>query len=283
MKKSLSIIVLLSIGILCTSCYSGRNTITSLETDVPVTEGITDTSLTTVTETMLQTSETTTITSETTAETTAGLPDDLLEGLPEFSKEEIYNQIAWKVLLGWAMTCDSSIAHQCYCRENSEFNDVMRLEIVMNSHLRGRNDQEHNNYTIFDNVRNCPNFGSNAREISPRYLAEMMSILFDVEISESEIVDVFSDSTGEMMANYDIGINRVVLEQYVINEYPYEPWYNIVDFDDNSFTCDFFYCDGEIDGEVVILQDICRLEVSVDWDESYPLGFIITDIDVNDI
>ena len=56
MKKSLSIIVLLSIGILCTYCYSGRNTITSLETDVPVTEGITDTSLTTVTETMLQTS-----------------------------------------------------------------------------------------------------------------------------------------------------------------------------------------------------------------------------------
>ena len=107
---------------------------------------------------------------------------------------------------------------------------------------------------------------------------------FDVEISEAEIAELLSDEEDiyNYTAEYDVNHNCIVrIPMSFI--FPYNPNYEITEFDDDSFTCNFYYNDDSIDGERVILQNTCQMTVSIDWNENYPLGFIITDIDVNDI
>ena len=77
MKKILSIIVLLSICLACTSCKENENDVVgSLETENSITETISETTTAVATETTTQTSVITT--SETTVETTIEIPTTFL-------------------------------------------------------------------------------------------------------------------------------------------------------------------------------------------------------------
>ena len=284
MKKILSIIVLLSICLACTSCKENENDVVgSLETENSITETISETTTAVATETTTQTSVITT--SETTVETTIEIPRDYLNGLPEFTKEEIYNTLASDLLRLWPACRDYPETHDCYCRELSEFNTVMQLEIIAESYLvRFHNNQEHGFYSVLDNCYYKPNYGSSSENISLQYLVDMMKVLFDVEISEAEIAELLSDeeNTHNYTAEYDSNLD-IIARTPILFDYPYNPNYEITEFDDDSFTCSFYYNDDSIDGERVILQNTCQMTVSIDWNENYPLGFIITDIDVNDI
>lgn len=284
MKKTLSIIVLLSICLACTSCKVNENDVVgSLETENSITETISETTTTVATETTTQTSVTTT--SETTVETTIEIPRDYLNGLPEFTKEEIYNTLASDLLRLWPAYRDYPETHDCYCRERYEFNTMMQLEIISVSYLViTENWQEYGFYSVLDNCYYKPNYGSSSENISLQYLVDMMKVLFDVEISEAEIAELLSDEEDiyNYTAEYDVNHNCIVrIPMSFI--FPYNPNYEITEFDDDSFTCNFYYNDDSIDGERVILQNTCQMTVSIDWNVNYPLGFIITDIDVNDI
>ena len=287
MKKRNLIVLLLCISILLSGCNSVEDsTISSVSsfatsdttTSIEVSETPSDSSLTT-TETTTETS----ITYESYA---------IPEGL---SREEIYWDVWYELLYWWSEIYYFDNDEGIYLREYSDFDETMMLELLF---VGGASLYSPANLSGRPNIFDYCHMAEGQTSID--YTIQAMHFLFGCDISREQIEELLSVSEGDLYcAQYDESTNSLRGEytwwadiEFEItdtnvenNDFDYMTNCSIVSSDDTSCTYDVYWTpisSGERlpNGRLAPVRDIATITVTFDFDESYDLGFIITDIQV---
>ena len=241
-------------------------------------------------------SETSNISSETTPSTsreTEASVTYLSFSVPGgLTREEMYWDVGQELLLGWSRLYYLDIDRHVYIREYTELNETMMLEMVLESRL-----YQSNIAGARPNVfENCHCVGRNLID----YTILAMSFLFGQEISENQIEELLSrssnefysiyyDDTADSLHNEVVDIREIGAEITDTNvaedNYDFVPDCSILSSDDTSCTYDVYWVPGSSgehlpNGRFAPVRDIATITVTFDFDDSYDLGFIITDIQV---
>ncbi len=285
MRKRYLVVLLLCVFILLSGCNpvesstnsSTSSSATTTTTSNEVTETPTDSSLAT-TEATTETS----ITYESYA---------IPEGL---SRDEIYWDVGRTLLIEWSRYYYLDNDTNIYLREYSEFNETMMLELLyigsslyIPPTLSGRPQ-------IFDYCHIAED------QTSIDFTIQAMHFLFDCEISREQVEELLSASENDVyVAQYNdsssslrFGYVSLMDEEVEItdtnvadNHYDFLTDCSIVCSDETSCTYDVYWVPGSSgehlpNGRFAPVRDIATITVTFDFNDSYDLGFIITDIQV---
>ena len=284
MRNRNCVILLLCISIILSGCNPVEESTNSSASSSATTDTTTSNEVTeTPTDSSLITIETeTSITYE-----SYSIPEGL-------SREEIYEDVGYTLLTGWSryfyIDCDRHI----YLREYSEFSETMMLELLYTALLLYIPPTLSGRSQIFDNCHR------NEGQTSIDYTIQAMRFLFNCEISREQIEELLSASEDDSYtAQYDESTSSLIREYSSLrdieveitdtnvenNDYDFVTDCSIVSSDDTSCTYDVYWTPGSsgehlTNGRLAPVRDIATITVTFDFDESYDLGFIITDIQV---
>ncbi len=284
MRNRNCVILLLCISIILSGCNPVEESTNSSASSSATTDTTTSNEVTeTPTDSSLITIETeTSITYE-----SYSIPEGL-------SREEIYEDVGYKLLTGWSryfyIDCDRHI----YLREYSEFSETMMLELLYTALLLYIPPTLSGRSQIFDNCHR------NEGQTSIDYTIQAMRFLFNCEISREQIEELLSASEDDSYtAQYDESTSSLIREYSSLrdieveitdtnvenNDYDFVTDCSIVSSDDTSCTYDVYWTPGSsgehlTNGRLAPVRDIATITVTFDFDDSYDLGFIITDIQV---
>ncbi|HOO48989.1 MAG: hypothetical protein GXZ12_00065 [Clostridiaceae bacterium] len=284
MRNRNCVILLLCISIILSGCNPVEESTNSSASSSATTDTTTSNEVTeTPTDSSLITIETeTSITYE-----SYSIPEGL-------SREEIYEDVGYTLLTGWSryfyIDCDRHI----YLREYSEFSETMMLELLYTALLLYIPPTLSGRSQIFDNCHR------NEGQTSIDYTIQAMRFLFNCEISREQIEELLSASEDDSYtAQYDESTSSLIREYSSLrdieveitdtnvenNDYDFVTDCSIVSSDDTSCTYDVYWTPGSsgehlTNGRLAPVRDIATITVTFDFDDSYDLGFIITDIQV---
>ena len=284
MRNRNCVILLLCISIILSGCNPVEESTNSSASSSATTDTTTSNEVTeTPTDSSLITIETeTSITYE-----SYSIPEGL-------SREEIYEDVGYTLLTGWSryfyIDCDRHI----YLREYSEFSETMMLELLYTALLLYIPPTLSGRSQIFDNCHR------NEGQTSIDYTIQAMRFLFNCEISREQIEELLSASEDDSYtAQYDESTSSLIREYSSLrdieveitdtnvenNDYDFVTDCSIVSSDDTSCTYDVYWTPGSsgehlTNGRLAPVRDIATITVIFDFDDSYDLGFIITDIQV---
>ncbi len=284
MRNRNCVILLLCISIILSGCNPVEESTNSSASSSATTDTTTSNEVTeTPTDSSLITIETeTSITYE-----SYSIPEGL-------SREEIYEDVGYTLLTGWSryfyIDCDRHI----YLREYSEFSETMMLELLYTALLLYIPPTLSGRPQIFDNCHR------NEGQTSIDYTIQAMRFLFNCEISREQIEELLSASEDDSYtAQYDESTSSLIREYSSLrdieveitdtnvenNDYDFVTDCSIVSSDDTSCTYDVYWTPGSsgehlTNGRLAPVRDIATITVTFDFDDSYDLGFIITDIQV---
>ncbi len=286
MRNRNYVILLLCISIILSGCNSvekSSNSSTSSSTPADTTTSID------VTETSTDSSSATTE-----AETETSITYESY-AIPEgLSREEIYEDVGYTLLTAWSQIYYIDSDRHIYLREYSDFNETMMLEFLYTAFLLYIPPTLSGRPQIFDNCHRSE--GQNSLD----YTIQAMHFLFDCEISREQISELLSaswddvysaqyyESTGSLrgesvsIMDEEVEITDTNVED---NNYDFTTDYSIISSDDTSCTYDVYWVPGSSgehlpNGRLAPVRDIATITVTFDFDDSYDLGFIITDIQV---
>ena len=284
MRNRNCVILLLCISIILSGCNPVEESTNSSASSSATTDTTTSNEVTeTPTDSSLITIETeTSITYE-----SYSIPEGL-------SREEIYEDVGYTLLTAWSryfyIDCDRHI----YLREYSEFSETMMLELLYTALLLYIPPTLSGRSQIFDNCHR------NEGQTSIDYTIQAMRFLFNCEISREQIEELLSASEDDSYtAQYDESTSSLIREYSSLrdieveitdtnvenNDYDFVTDCSIVSSDDTSCTYDVYWTPGSsgehlTNGRLAPVRDIATITVTFDFDDSYDLGFIITDIQV---
>ena len=286
MRKRNLLVLILCISIFLSGCNSVEESVnlrtsssaTGTTTSIEVSETPSDSSLTT-TETTTETS----ITYESYA---------IPEGL---SREEIYWDVWYELLYWWSEIYYFDNDEGIYLREYSDFDETMMLELLF---VGGASLYSPANLSGRPNIFDYCHMAEGQTSID--YTIQAMHFLFGCEISSEQIEELLFASDDDLyIAHYDESTNSlgrgyvslIDMEVEITdtnveeNDYDFVPDCSIVSSDDTSCTYDVYWTpisSGEHlpDGRFAPVRDIVTITVTFDFNDSYDLGFIITDIQV---
>ena len=287
MRKRNLVVLLLCVFILLPGCNSVEES-TSLSTSSSATSDTTTTS----NEESETPSDSSLSTMETTTETSITYESyDIPEGL---SRDEIYWDVGYTLLTAWSRFYYLDYDRHIYLREYSDFNETMMLEVLylgaylyIPPTLSGRSQ-------IFDYCH------IDEDQNSIDYTVQAMHFLFGCEISSEQIEELLFASDDDLyIAHYDESTNSlgrgyvslIDMEVEITdtnveeNDYDFVPDCSIVSSDETSCTYDVYWVPGSSgehlpNGQFAPVRDIATITVTFDFDDSYDLGFVITDIQV---
>ena len=214
---------------------------------------------------------------------------EIHEGL---TREEIYADVGQTLLLNWSKYYFLDNENHVYLREYSEFNETMMLEILYNSYLYVPDSFMTSRTQTFDYCHIDDN------EDSFLYTIQAMHFLFGQEISAEEVMALIPGTSDDSYyIRYDTDYASIRANQMVFlgveitdtnvsdNNYDFMTYFSIVSSDDTSCTYDVYWVSGSSgehlpNGRPAPVRDIATITVTFDFDDSYDLGFIITDIQV---
>ena len=286
MRNRNYVILLLCISIILSGCNSvekSSNSSTSSSTPADTTTSID------VTETSTDSSSATTE-----AETETSITYESY-AIPEgLSREEIYEDVGYTLLTAWSQIYYIDSDRHIYLREYSDFNETMMLEFLYTAFLLYIPPTLSGRPQIFDNCHR------NEGQTSIDYTIQAMRFLFNCEISREQIEELLSASEDDSYtAQYDESTSSLIREYSSLrdieveitdtnvenNDYDFVTDCSIVSSDDTSCTYDVYWTPGSsgehlTNGRLAPVRDIATITVTFDFDDSYDLGFIITDIQV---
>ena len=287
MRKRNLVVLLLCVFILLPGCNSVEES-TSLSTSSSATSDTTTTS----NEESETPSDSSLTTTETTTETSITYESyDIPEGL---SREEIYEDVGYTLLTEWSQIYYIDNDRSIYLREYSNFSETMMLEVLYSAYLLYLSANSGGRPQIFDYCH----IAEDQTQID--YTIQAMHFLFNCEISRNQIEELLSVSDDDLYcAQYDestsslgFGFVSIMDEEVEItdtnvedNNYDFTTDYSIISSDDSTCTYDVYWVPGSSgehlpNGRFAPVRDIATITVTFDFDESYDLGFIITDIQV---
>ena len=285
MRKRNLLVLILCISIFLSGCNSVEESVnlrtsssaTGTTTSIEVSETPSDSSLTT---------------SETTTETSITYESYAIpEGL---SRDEIYWDVGYTLLTAWSQIYYIDSDRHIYLREYSEFNETMMLEVLFLGAFL------YIPPTLSGRPQIFYYFHMAEGQTSIDYTIQAMHFLFDCEISREQIEELLSvseddlfwtqyyDSNGSLSCGY-ISLRDIEVEitdtNVEDNNYAFTTDCSIVSSDDTSCTYYVYWTpisSGEHlpDGRFAPVRDIVTITVTFDFNDSYDLGFIITDIQV---
>src|SRR5574344_520673 len=208
------------------------------------------------------------------------------------TREEIYEDVGLVLLCNWSMYYFIDNEDHVYLREYSEFNETMMLEVLFSAYQLFYPAFLHSRPQIFDYCHIDDN------EDSLLYTIQAMHFLFGQEISSDEVMELIpGTSEDSYYIRYDTDYASIRVNQMVFlgveitdtnvsdNNYDFMTDFSIVSSDDTSCTYDVYWVPGSTgehlpNGRPAPVRDIATITVTFDFDDSYDLGFIITDIQV---
>ena len=284
MRNRNYVILLLCISIILSGCNPVEESTNSSASSSATTDTTTSNEVTeTPTDSSLITIETeTSITYE-----SYSIPEGL-------SREEIYEDVGYTLLTGWSRYFYLDYDRHIYLREYSEFSETMMLELLYTALLLYIPPTLSGRSQIFDNCHR------NEGQTSIDYTIQAMRFLFNCEISREQIEELLSASEDDSYtAQYDESTSSLIREYSSLrdieveitdtnvenNDYDFVTDCSIVSSDDTSCTYDVYWTPGSsgehlTNGRLAPVRDIATITVTFDFDDSYDLGFIITDIQV---
>jgi hypothetical protein len=208
------------------------------------------------------------------------------------TREEIYEDVGLVLLCNWSMYYFIDNEDHVYLREYSEFNETMMLEVLFSAYQLFYPAFPHSRPQIFDYCHIDDN------EDSLLYTIQAMHFLFGQEISSDEVMELIPGTSDDSYyIRYDTDYASIRVNQMVFlgveitdtnvsdNNYDFMTYFSIVSSDDTSCTYDVYWVSGSSgehlpNGRPAPVRDIATITVTFDFDDSYDLGFIITDIQV---
>jgi len=233
--------------------------------------------------------ETTNSTSE---ETEASITYESVSAPEGVTREEIYEDVGLVLLCNWSMYYFIDNEDHVYLREYSEFNETMMLEVLFSAYQLFYPAFPHSRPQIFDYCHIDDN------EDSLLYTIQAMHFLFGQEISSDEVMELIPGTSDDSYyIRYDTDYASIRVNQMVFlgveitdtnvsdNNYDFMTYFSIVSSDDTSCTYDVYWVSGSSgehlpNGRPAPVKNITTITVTFDFDDSYDLGFIITDIQV---
>ena len=233
--------------------------------------------------------ETTNSTSE---ETEASITYESVSAPEGVTREEIYEDVGLVLLCNWSKYYFIDNEDHVYLREYSEFNETMMLEVLSSAYQLFFPDILSSRPQIFDYCHIDDN------EDSLLYTIQAMHFLFGQEISSDEVMELIPGTSDDSYyIRYDTDYASIRVNQMVFlgveitdtnvsdNNYDFMTYFSIVSSDDTSCTYDVYWGPGSSgehlpNGRFAPVRDIATITVTFDFDDSYDLGFIITDIQV---
>ncbi len=278
------------IMVLCLSVFlSGCNTIEESTISSELYANISES--TEVSETCSTSSESTSSTSSETEVSVTYESVSIPEGL---TREEIYEDVGHDLLILWSMYFYIDNESHVYLREYADFDETMMLEMLYTSYLYTTSNQYSSIPRTFDYCHIDDN------EDSLLYTIQAMHFLFGQEISAEEIMTLVPGTEEDSyVMRYDEDYASLRLEFCDISEaeveitdtnvaednYDFKTECSILSSDDTSCTYYVYWTPGSYgehlpNGRFAPVRDIATITVTFDFDDSYDLGFIITDIQV---
>ena len=233
--------------------------------------------------------ETTNSTSE---ETEASVTYESVSAPEGLTREEIYEDVGLVLLCNWSKYYFIDNEDHVYLREYSEFNETMMLEVLSSAYQLFYPVILSSRPQIFDYCHIDDN------EDSLLYTIQAMHFLFGQEISSDEVMELIPGTSDDSYyIRYDTDYASIRVNQMVFlgveitdtnvsdNNYDFMTDFSIVSSDDTSCTYDVYWVPGSSgehlpNGRPAPVRDIATITVTFDFDDSYDLGFIITDIQV---
>ncbi len=287
MKRYYIVILVLCVSIVLSGCKTIEESTISSEPSTILSENTeTDASVSSNTS-----SETIPSTS---SETEAPVTYESVSAPEGLTREEIYDDVGQELLIPWSKYFYIDNDSHTYLREYSEFNETMMLEILYTSYLYGPADLNGNRPEIFDYCH----YEDNVSMLL--YTVQAMHFLFGQEISTEEIMALVPGTNEDLyVMRYDVGYASLRGEYVSLsdiaaeitdtnvedNNYDFTMDCSILSSDDTSCTYDVYWTPGSsgehlTNGRFAPVRDIATITVTFDFDDSYDLGFIITDIQV---
>ena len=290
-SKALNILAFPTVLMICVSILlSGCNTIEDSTTPSDLSSIMTESTESSESgEASNTSSETTTSISSETESSVTYESVSVPEGV---TREEIYEDVGLVLLCNWSKYYFIDNEDHVYLREYSEFNETMMLEVLSSAYQLFSPAFLHSRPQIFDYCHIDDN------EDSLLYTIQAMHFLFGQEISSDEVMELIPGTSDDSYyIRYDtdyasIRVNRMVFLGVEItdtnvsdNNYDFMTDFSIVSSDDTSCTYDVYWVPGSTgehlpNGRPAPVRDIATITVTFDFDDSYDLGFIITDIQV---
>ena len=215
--------------------------------------------------------------------------------IPEgLTREEIYEDVGHDLLILWSMYFYIDNESDVYLREYADFDETMMLEMLYTSYLYTTSNQYSSIPRTFDYCHIDDN------EDSLLYTIQAMHFLFGQEISAEEIMTLvpgteedsyvmrYDESYASLqyefcdMSEIEVEITDTNVEE---GRYDYISDCSILSSDDTSCTYYVYWVPSSYgehlpNGRFAPVRDIATITVTFDFDDSYDLGFIITDIQV---
>ena len=216
------------------------------------------------------------------------------EGL---SREEMYWDVGQTLLLEWSMYYYFDDENHIYLREYQEFDEIMMLEMLYTSdliHALDIDNRVSSRLFLFDYCHREED------ENQLLYLVQAMHFLFGQDTSAEEIMELVPGTSDDLyvmrydesyaslqyefcdMSEIEVEITDTNVEE---GRYDYRSDCSILSSDDTSCTYYVYWVPSSYgehlpNGRLAPVRDIATITVTFDFDDSYDLGFIITDIQV---
>ena len=283
MRRNCFVILVLCISIFLSGCNTIKESTNSGDSS----------SISTETSEVSETSTTSLeITPSTSSETESSITYESVSAPEGLTREEIYEDVGWVLLCNWSKYYFIDNEDHVYLREYSEFNETMMLEVLFSAYQLFYPAFPHSRPQIFDYCHIDDN------EDSLLYTIQAMHFLFGQEISSDEVMELIPGTSDDSYyIRYDTDYASIRVNQMVFlgveitdtnvsdNNYDFMTYFSIVSSDDTSCTYDVYWVSGSSgehlpNGRPAPVRDIATITVTFDFDDSYDLGFIITDIQV---
>ena len=288
MRRNCFVILVLCISIFLSGCNTIKESTTQSGSSSIMTES---TESSESGEASNTSSETTTSIS---SETESSVTYESVSAPEGVTREEIYEDVGLVLLCNWSMYYFIDNEDHVYLREYSEFNETMMLEVLSSAYQLFFPAIHHSRPQIFDYCHIDDN------EDSFLYTIQAMHFLFGQEISAEEVMALIPGTSDDSYTTrYDmvcaslrgayvslIDICAEITDTNVAdNNYDFMTDYSIISSDDTSCTYDVYWVPGSSgehlpNGRFAPVRDIATITVTFDFDDSYDLGFIITNIQV---
>ena len=237
------------------------------------------------------TSEDTTSSSD---ETEASVTYESVSAPEGLTREEIYEDVGQTLLCYWSKYYYLDNESHIYLREYSDFNETMMLEVLWLAYQLYIPTIQGQRPRIFDYCH-C-----NDADGVLLYTIQAMHFIFGQDISAEEMMAMIpGTSEDSYVMRYDEGYDSIISARVSLidisaeitdtnvaeGNYDFTTDCSIVSSDDTSCTYDVYWVPGSSgehlpNGRFAPVRDIATITVTFDFDDSYDLGFIITDIQV---
>ncbi|HPE27792.1 MAG TPA: hypothetical protein PLM10_02900 [Saccharofermentans sp.] len=281
MRRNCFVILVLCISIFLSGCNIIEESTTSTESTVSSESS----------ETSTTSPESTTSTSSETEPSVTYESVSIPEGL---TREEIYEDVGQTLLCYWSKYYYLDNESHIYLREYSEFNETMMLEVLWLAYQLYIPTIQGQRPRIFDYCH-C-----NDADGVLLYTIQAMHFIFGQDISAEEMMAMIpGTSEDSYVMRYDEGYDSIISARVSLidisaeitdtnvaeGNYDFTTDCSIVSYDDTSCTYDVYWVPGSSgehlpNGRFAPVRDIATITVTFDFDDSYDLGFIITNIQV---